>query len=93
MYYGNNFRNNSSFGSRSSIRQGGFRPRNGGFNRQRSFGSQNRGGGQRRSKLEGADINMFIKKPISAGETQAQTATQNFSDFEISDYLKVNIQN
>lgn len=87
MYYGNNFRN------RSSIRQRGFRPRNGGFNGQRSFNNQNRGGGPRRSKLEGADINMFIKKASPVMETQEQSMLQSFSDFEISDYLKVNIQN
>lgn len=47
----------------------------------------------RRSQLEGADINMFIKKANPAFETLQDSTSQNFSDFDIADYLKVNIQN
>lgn len=36
---------------------------------------------------------MFIKKASPVMETQEQSTLQSFSDFEISDYLKVNIQN
>ena len=86
MYYGNNFRN------RSSIRQGGFRPRTSGFNRPaRSFNNQNRG--VRRSQLENVNVNVFIKKASPQAQVLEQTTTQTFSDFNISDYLKVNIQN
>lgn len=49
--------------------------------------------GQRRSKLEGADINMFIKKASPAAEISQKEVSQTFSDFNIADYLKVNIQN
>ena len=87
MYYNNNFRRN-----RSSIRKDGFsRPARSSGRPFRSFsnGSQR---GPRRSKLEGADINMFIKKASPVIEV-TPSVTQSFSDFEISDYLKVNIQN
>lgn len=63
----------------------------------RGFGnlrfSSNRSGHQRRSQLENADINMFIKKAtpnIQLSESQNST---HFSDFNIADYLRVNIQN
>lgn len=53
--------------------------------------NQRRFSGIKRSKLEGADINMFIKK---ASQTEfPQVVSQTFSDFNIADYLKVNIQN
>ncbi len=78
MFYRNNFRN------RSPIHRGG--PQ-----RYRSFNNQSRG--QRKSKLEGADINIFIKKAAPVSESTQQTSSQNFSDFKLSDYLKVNIQN
>ncbi|MBI2039485.1 DEAD/DEAH box helicase [Candidatus Microgenomates bacterium] len=90
MYYRNNFRN------RSSIRHGGSQGFNrsshkGEFNRPRSFNNQNRG--PRRSKLEGVDINMFIKRASLLQQMPEQTISQQFSDFNIVDYLKVNIQN
>lgn len=79
MYYNNKFRRNRFRGSSNSD----------GFNR---F-SANRGRGQRRSQLEGADINMFIKKASLKTEVVQQPVSQkDFSDFEICDYLKVNIQ-
>lgn len=85
MYYNNNFKRD-----RFSIRTGGFnksRPQN---NRSFSNGPQR---GPRRSKLEGADVNMFIKKANPVIETSNQSLSGNFSDFNIVDYLKVNIQN
>ncbi len=85
MYYNNNFKRN-----RFSIRTGGFRK----FSRPRprSF-SNGRTGGMRKSQLEGADINMFIKKAAPVAEISPDSISQNFSDFNIADYLKVNIQN
>ena len=93
MYYKNNFKRN-----RFSIRTGGFnnrfsKPSNANrFQKHRSFsnGSQR---GPRRSQLEGADINMFIKKASLSPQASDQLNSQNFSDFNITDYLKVNIQN
>lgn len=96
MYYKNNFKRN-----RFSIRTGGFNrfskssngfPRSNGFNNHRSF-SNGQQRGMRRSQLEGADINMFIKKANPAFETLQDSTSQNFSNFDIADYLKVNIQN
>lgn len=84
MYYNQRFSRN-----RSSIRTGGFNNR---FSRpSRSFQSPQRG--MRRSQLEGADINMFIKKAVPSTQGSDQSISQNFSDFNIADYLKVNIQN
>ena len=78
MYYRNKFRNNSNDHRFS-------KPYNGG-----GFGGQR---GPRRSKLEGADINIFIKKASASIEISPQTISQSFSDFDIVDYLKVNIKN
>ncbi len=98
MYNNNSFRNRSSirfgsssrFGKPSSNRFG--RP-GGSSNGYRSLHGQSRGA--RRSKLEGADINMFIKKanPTTEATLATEAITQTFADFQISDYLKVNIQN
>lgn len=49
--------------------------------------------GGRRSKLEGVDVKMFIKKVDSVAVEPEPTTSKSFSDFQISDYLKVNIQN
>ncbi len=69
--------------------QGGFSGR-GRFNNTR-FNSNNRGGVQRKSQLEGANIEMFIKKatPILDQETSSDTS---FEDFDIIQNLKVNIK-
>lgn len=86
MYYNNNFKR-----SRFSIRQG---PQ--GFSKRPAtprFAQRTMQRGPRRSKLEGADINMFIKKATPIAATLIQATSQNFSDFNITDYLKVNIQN
>jgi len=97
MYYRNNFRNRSSIrygrsqGFSRSSHKGEFnkptRPAGG----PRSFNNQNKG--PRRSKLEGVDINMFIKRASLVAQMSEQTISQQFSDFNIVDYLKVNIQN
>lgn len=95
MFNRNRFGNNN----RSSIRHGGFSDRpsrpasRGGFNRpNRSFSGNQGRNGPRRSQLEGADVNMFIRE---AKETTLieQTSERTFSDFNIHDYLKVNILN
>lgn len=48
---------------------------------------------QRRSKLEGADINIFIKKASQTSEDSKESSSATFSDFNITDYLRVNILN
>ena len=83
MYYNQGFKKN-----RSSIRTGGFNNR---FSRRpRSFAGPQRG--MRKSQLEGADISMFIKKANPTLEAYS-VISPTFSDFELADYLKVNIQN
>jgi ATP-dependent RNA helicase RhlE len=89
MYYNNRFR------QRASIRHSGAGPRfskpaqKGKFNNPRF--SSNRGN-IRKSQLEGADINIFIKKamPIT---NQATAVNMSFVDFEIAQNLKLNIKN
>lgn len=56
----------------------------------RNSGSNNRSGGQRRSQLEGANINIFIKKANQAMPEGNITNTR-FEDFNISEILKQNI--
>ena len=60
-----------------------------GFNNHR-FSSKKGHGGPRRSQLEGANINIFIKKanPIAPGEENINT---RFEDFNIASVLKQNI--
>ncbi len=55
------------------------------------FRNQRRFSGRRKSKLEGADINMFIKKASGAAESPEQITSTTFSDFNIADSLKINI--
>src|SRR3989344_8563246 len=90
MYNGNRYKR------RTSIRGSGFsngfsrlssRSR---FNRPR-FSSNNRGGNQRRSQLEGADINMFIRKTTQIIPEELQNEAQNFEDFNLHEALKQNI--
>lgn len=47
---------------------------------------------QRRSQLEGANINMFIKKALPQTEQAADTNI-SFDDFDIAQNLKINIKN
>ncbi|MBI2338472.1 DEAD/DEAH box helicase [Candidatus Daviesbacteria bacterium] len=90
MYNGSRYRQrtsirNNSFGNRSSkpFQQGGF---------SRGFSANNRrGGGQRRSQLEGANINMFIRKAAGAAPEQLQDEAQNFDSFNLHETLKQNI--
>lgn len=65
------------------------------FRNNHSSSHQNHGRsfGKRKSQLEGADVNMFIKKASPTTESFQQTDSLTFSDFNIADYLKVNIQN
>lgn len=56
----------------------------------RNSGSNNRSGGQRRSQLEGANINIFIKKANQAMPEENITSIR-FEDFNISEILKQNI--
>jgi len=79
MYYNNNFRKNRFN-----------RPTHSGGIPRRPFSNSQRG--PRRSKLEGADVNMFIKKASPVAELAQQATSQTFSDFDLVDYLKVNIQ-
>lgn len=57
------------------------------------FPSNNRhGGNQRRSQLEGVNINMFIKKAAPV-INHANTSNTTFDDFDITPNLKINIKN
>ncbi|KKR24640.1 MAG: DEAD/DEAH RNA helicase [Candidatus Daviesbacteria bacterium GW2011_GWB1_39_5] len=70
--------NNSRYRQRTSIRHNGFSngfsrsPQRGSFARP-GFSANKRGGGQRRSQLEGADINMFIRKAAQNAPDESQT--------------------
>ncbi len=89
MYY------NKPNGFRSSVRGGEthhnrFRKPsrfNGGFNQPRRTQ-----GGAHESKLKG-QVDIFIKKAKGTPNLVEETSQKNFSDFNITDYLKVNIQN
>lgn len=79
MYYKNNFNRNTQ-----------------GFRRPRFGGGQNRGGfAQRRSQLEGKDINMFISdaKPLEIAEEQTINQAVTFDQFDLVPILKENIAN
>ncbi len=90
MYNGNRYKR------RTSIRTNGFsngfsRPsQRGSFNKPR-FSSNSRGGNQRRSQLEGADINMFIRKAVQSSPEETQTDAQSFEGFNLNETLKQNI--
>ncbi|MDD5147352.1 MAG: DEAD/DEAH box helicase [Candidatus Daviesbacteria bacterium] len=88
--------NNNKYRNRTSIRHSGSgngfsKPshRNG-FQKPRSF-SNNRGGNQRRSQLEGADINMFIRKSCQNTFEPEQNTIQTFQNFNLNPILKQNI--
>lgn len=89
---------NKPKGFRSSVRRGDSHF-NSKPNRSRRFsgGSSNRFGrpqqrGAHESKLKG-QIDIFIKKAQITSGSVAPAQNINFSDFNIADYLKVNIQN
>lgn len=46
---------------------------------------------KRRSQLEGADINMFIRKATQNVADESQTVNQSFDDFNLHESLKQNI--
>ncbi|MBU1000712.1 DEAD/DEAH box helicase [Patescibacteria group bacterium] len=64
----------------------------GGFQKP-AFSSNNRRGGQRRSQLEGADINMFINKSKKDDSEFKQNIIQTFENFNLNQTLKQNITN
>ncbi len=79
---------------RTSIRGNngnGFSSHRGRFNNPR-FSSNNRGGGQRKSQLEGANINMFIRRAAPIID-RVTTEDISFDDFDIAQALKINIKN
>lgn len=88
--------NNSKYRQRTSIRGNGFNngfskpSHRGGFQRPR-FSSNGRGGNQRRSQLEGADINMFIRKSNQEALESEQITNQTFEEFNLNPVLKQNI--
>lgn len=90
MYNGNRYKR------RTSIRGSGFhngfsRPSpKGRFNNSRTF-SNNRGSKQRRSQLEGADINIFIRKAAQIIPEEPGNEPKNFEGFNLHDALKQNI--
>mgnify|MGYP001568187371 FL=1 len=87
--------NNNRFRSRFSIRRGGqstgfLRPSNRGrFNNSR-FSVNNGQRHIRKSQLEGADINLFMKKATSVPESE-NPVNLSFNDFNIEEILKKNI--
>ncbi len=81
MYYNNNGRFRSrSVGTRHSSDRGGFR------------GQRRNQGQQRKSQLEGANSNMFIKKATPA-VSNGTPSNSSFDDFNIVADLKNNIKN
>lgn len=90
MYNGNRYRQRTSIRNNSGNGFSRF-PQRGRFNNHR-FSSNRGGGNQRRSQLEGADINMFIRKAaqqIITEETPGKI--QTFADFSLHENLKQNI--
>src|SRR3989344_7094853 len=94
MYNGNRYKHSlksslrSNYRKRTSIRHSNLS--RGRFNNPR-FSSNNRGGNQRRSQLEGANINMFIRKANQIVTEETQSETQNFEGFNLHELLKQNI--
>lgn len=86
--------NNNRYRQRETIRHSNSGNRSGGFNRNRFNKPRfsNNGGGQRRSQLEGANIDMFIRKaaPIAS---EVNNENVSFDDFDIIQNLKINIKN
>src|SRR3989337_186785 len=87
--------NNSRYRRRTSIRGGsgngfsGF-PHRGRFNKP-GFSSNNRRSNQRKSQLEGANINMFIRKATQDTFESEQTTAETFDNFNLNQVLKQNI--
>lgn len=90
--------NSNRYRSRTSIRGNGFRsgyskPSGRGRFNQPRFASSNRGGNARRSQLEGADINMFIKQATPVTPNEEVATGISFEDFDLTQNLRVNIKN
>jgi ATP-dependent RNA helicase RhlE len=88
--------NNFRYRKRTSVRFGGsnssyskpFRGNNARhINKSQSFGKSN----QRKSQLEGADTNIFIKKAKQSRPDQVEKQSNTFDIFGVCDQLKVNI--
>ncbi len=62
------------------------------YNDRPSFSRQGQNG-PRKSKLEGANVNIFIKKANPASEYQTNEVNISFEDLNISPVLKANIKN
>lgn len=73
------------FRQRTSIRHNGLGNR---FSR-----SSHGGSNQRRSQLEGANINMFIRKAVPTIINQTTVSDTSFENFNIAPNLKINIKN
>lgn len=87
--------NGSRYRKRTSIRGSGFsngssRPSPRGRFANPRFSSNNRSG-QRRSQLEGVNINMFIRKAAEIVTDESQEGMQNFEGFNLHEALKQNI--
>ncbi len=81
--------NRSKF--RSSIRRGGSY-KNFGNRPSRPFnGNRFNQGGQRKSQLENADVNMFIREAVQTETESPQTEVQSFDVFNLHEALKQNI--
>ncbi len=90
MYNSNRYRNRTSIrGNHSSNGFSRSPHRRGGFHNSR-FSSNNRRGGQRKSQLEGVNINMFIRKAAGA-EQIIPNETESFDIFNLHQTLKQNI--
>lgn len=89
----NNYRFQKRFSGRHGSSGNGFSgpSRGGRFNKSRVF-SNNRSSSQRRSQLEGASINMFVKKAIPVANQETITSL-SFEAFDIAQALKINIKN
>lgn len=63
------------------------------YNNRRYYRRPKRHSNQRRSQLEGANINMFIKNAVPALPNQVASGDISFEDFNITQNLKLNIKN
>lgn len=90
MYYNNRFRNRTSIRG-NPFQDGYVKPQRRSFNNRR-LSSNNRGHIQRKSQLEGADINIFIRKALPVNADQAAAQKSSFENFDISPQLKINIK-
>src|SRR3990167_3902056 len=91
MYNNNRYRNRTSIRYNSSGSGFSKSPYRNKYNTPR-FSSNNKSGA-RRSQLEGANINMFIKKAAPTNASQADFVNTSFEYFNISQNLKLNIKN